>query len=104
MYEVETDDTIKDIDYLDNGHLIVCTKKGVCVYNENYIVLDHFLGVHCKASNRSCSLTGVCVCKKTGQVVVSEYRGGVRPGYLHVYRPGGCMTDIRCVGSQSVCL
>ena len=89
MYELETEGTITDIDDLDNDHLVVCKEKGVCVYTEQRLVSDHDLGVQCKPSDGRSSLTGVSVCKKIGQVVVSEYRAWGRRGCLHVYSPDG---------------
>ena len=85
MYQIETDDIIEDIDYLDKGHLVVCMSLGVCVYNEQCLVSDHYLVVHCKPSDCWSRLTSVC--KKTVKVVVSENRGRCRPGYVCVYKP-----------------
>ncbi|KAK2164333.1 hypothetical protein LSH36_65g00021 [Paralvinella palmiformis] len=51
LREIETSKQIIDIEYLDNGQLIVCMRDGLEVYDDNGQQIDHYLSHHCKPVN-----------------------------------------------------
>jgi len=87
LREIETSDEITDIEYLDNGQLIVCMKDGLEVYDGNGQQIDHYLSHHCKrVDRRNGYLWGVSVGRNVGNIVVTEWSD---TGYLHVYDTAG---------------
>ena len=87
LREIETSKNITDIEYLDNGQLIVCMEDGLKVYDDNGQQIDHYLYHHCKrVDHRYGYLSGVSVGRNVGNIVVTERSD---TGYLHVYDTAG---------------
>ena len=87
LREIETSKKIRDIEYLDNGQLIVCLKDGLEVYDDKGQQIDHYLSHHCKPVDRRYGwLCGVSVGRNVGNIVVTERSD---TGYLHVYDTAG---------------
>ena len=48
LREIETSKVIIDIEYLDNGQLVVCMMDDQEVYDDKGQQIDHYLSHHCK--------------------------------------------------------
>ena len=92
LRKIETSNKIRDIEYLDNGQLIVCMKDGLEIYDDNGHQIDHYLSHHCKPveGHKGC-LWGVSVGRNVGNIVVTDwsYTGYARHMYVHRQRAGG---------------
>ena len=87
LRKIETSKNIRDIEYLDNGQLVVCTRDGLQIYDDNGDEIDHYLSHHCKPVDRhNGCLWGVSVGRNVGNIVVTEWSD---TGYLHVYDAAG---------------
>ncbi|KAK2167345.1 hypothetical protein LSH36_29g07004 [Paralvinella palmiformis] len=78
---------IRDIEYLDNGQLVVCMSDGLKIYDDNGDEIDHYLSHNCKPVGVGRGLCGVSVGRNVGNLVVTD--NSSKPGYLHVYDTAG---------------
>ncbi|KAK2143021.1 hypothetical protein LSH36_887g02010 [Paralvinella palmiformis] len=76
---------INDMEYQDNGQLIVCMCKGLEIYDDNGDKIDHYLSHNCKPVG-DVGLWGMSVGRNVGNIVVTDTN---HPGYLHVYDTAG---------------
>ena len=87
LCQIKTGEWIRDIEYLDNGQLVVCTWTGLKIYDDNGDEIDHYLSHHCQPVNINYGgLCGVSVGRNVGNIVVTDWSD---TGYLHVYDTAG---------------
>jgi len=90
LCQIEIGEWISDIEYLDNGQLVVCVSDGLQIYDDNGDEIDHYLSRNCKpVDDVELSFGGLCgvsVGRNVGNFVVTDDSD---PGYLHVYDTAG---------------
>ena len=85
LCRINTGGWISDIEYLDNGQLVVCMRDGLEVYDDNGHKIDHYLSHNCRPVS-GVGLWGLSVDRNMGKIVVTDTSD---PGYLHAFDTAG---------------
>ncbi|KAK2145491.1 hypothetical protein LSH36_678g02083 [Paralvinella palmiformis] len=72
LCQIKTGGYISDIEYLDNGQLVVCTWDGLKIYDDNGDEIDHYLSRNCKRVGGVGGLWGMSVGRNVGNFVVTD--------------------------------
>ena len=70
---------VVDMDYLQNGQLVVCTTNSICLYDEKESRIPHYL----RDISIGDQLCAVSASRKWNKFAALE-NGGWRPSHLHV--------------------